>query len=134
MFKFLTSYIVVLAVMGVFDFLWLGILSRGFYRNYLGGLMAESVNWIPAILFYLFYAFGVTVFIVQPLIEGDLSLGKGVLLAGLFGAVAYATYDLTNWATLKDWPWQVVVVDVLWGTLFTAISVYISNWIINLFR
>lgn len=114
--------------MGVFDFLWLGVVSKSFYRNQLGGLMAENVNWLPAILFYLLYAFGVTVFLMLPLMSGELALGKGLLLAALFGAVAYATYDLSNWATLKDWPAMVVFVDIAWGTFFTTISVYISYW------
>jgi uncharacterized membrane protein len=130
--KFITSYLIVLAVMGVFDFLWLGVVSKNFYRNQLGGLMAESINWLPAILFYLIYAFGVTIFLILPLLSGELTLGKGLLLAGLFGAVAYATYDLSNWATLKDWPPIVVLVDIVWGTLFTAVSVYVSYWITKL--
>lgn len=131
MFKFLTSYLVVLIVMGILDFLWLGIISKDFYRNQLGHLFTDTMNWLPIILFYLFYALGVTIFLVIPIINGDLTTGKGIVLAALFGAVAYATYDLTNWATLKDWPPLVVLVDIVWGTLFTGASVYISSLLIK---
>lgn len=119
--------------MGVFDFLWLGVISKNFYRDQLGGLMADTINWLPAVLFYLLYAFGVTVFLVMPLLSGEMTLGRGLMLAALFGAVAYATYDLSNWATLKDWPPVVVLVDIVWGTVFTTASVYVSNWLIKLF-
>ncbi len=106
--------------MGMLDGLWLGLVARNFYRQQLGALMAARPNWVAAGLFYLLFAVGVTYFVVDPAIADDQptrALWRGALL----GLVAYATYDLTNHATIKGWPMMVTVVDMLWGTVMTAV-------------
>jgi uncharacterized membrane protein len=132
--KTIASYLIVLATMGIFDFLWLGIMSKNFYKQHLGFLMAGKVNWGAAAAFYLLYAAGVTYFFVLPAIAGELSLGQAVLQAAIFGLIAYATYDLSNWATLKGWPAIVVFVDIAWGVLFTSATVWLSIWVNHFFR
>jgi uncharacterized membrane protein len=115
---FLPAFVAALAAMAVIDGLWLGLVARSFYRRHLGFLMAERPNWAAAVAFYLIYVLGVTVFAVQPAVEAD-ALADAVWRGGLFGLVAYATYDLTNAATLRGWPLIVTVVDMAWGTLLT---------------
>jgi len=113
------SFLATLAVMAVLDGLWLGLVARGFYRQQLGFLMAESPNWTAAVVFYLVYTIGVTVFVVQPAVDAS-SLATALWRGALFGFVAYATYDLTNMATVRGWPTLVTVVDLAWGTALTA--------------
>jgi len=108
-----------LAAMAVLDGIWLGLVARSFYRQHLGYLMAESPNWLAAGAFYVVYAIGVAIFVVQPAVD-DGSLLTGLWRGALFGFVAYATYDLTNMATLRGWPNIVTIVDMAWGTALTA--------------
>lgn len=113
------ALIATLVAMAVLDGLWLGLVARGFYRQHLGYLMAEAPNWLAAGAFYLIYAVGVAVFVVQPAAD-DGSLLTALWRGALFGFVAYATYDLTNSATVRGWPNIVTMVDMAWGTLLTA--------------
>jgi uncharacterized membrane protein len=112
--------------------IWLGFVARGFYRNNLGHLLRPDVNWTAAIIFYLLYIMGILIFATMPALEKN-SPWQAVLLGGLFGFFAYATYDLTNLATLKDWPVIVVWVDILWGVFLTASvaagSFFIGRWL-----
>ena len=124
-------YLATLAVFFAVDMLWLGLLARGFYRKYFGSLLAPSTNWLAAGIFYLLFIFGILFFVVLPgLKEG--SLAALLLRAALYGLITYATYDLTNLATLKDWPVVLTVVDILWGvtlsTLVSLASYFIGRW------
>ena len=127
---YLLSLIVFLAV----DMLWLGVAAKDFYRNNLGHLLRPDVNWAAALIFYLLYVAGTLIFATMPALEKQ-SLRQAVLQGALFGFFAYATYDLTNLATLKDWPLNVVLVDILWGAVLTAIvaaaSFGIGRWILS---
>lgn len=116
---FLIAFVAALLAMAVIDGLWLGLVARTFYRRHLGPLMAERPNWVAAVAFYLLYVVGVTVFAALPGAEAE-SLIDAAWRGGLFGLVAYATYDLTNAATLRAWPNIVVVVDMAWGAILTA--------------
>lgn len=103
------------------DAVWLTTMADRLYRPALGHLMLARFELAPAIAFYLAYFVGVVVFAVKPGLERGrwtTALGLGALL----GFVAYATYDLTNQATLRDWPWRVTVADLCWGTLATALA------------
>lgn len=106
-------------VMGVLDYLWLGTIARGFYFSELNDILRKEPRRVPALLFYVLYVIGVVVFVVNPAIEAG-SLGQAVGYGALIGMVAYATYDLTNLATLRCFTWKVVIVDLLWGTFLTA--------------
>ena len=101
------------------DMLWLGIVARGFYRRQLGGLLADEVNWAAAIAFYLLYIAGIVSFVTLPAARAG-SLSRALATGAFFGLVAYATYDLTNLATLKGWPIGVTMVDICWGMVLTA--------------
>ena len=115
-------------VMAVFDGIWLTLVARGFYRSNLGHLLGESTNWLPAVAFYVIYTVGAWFFATQPGVD-DGSVLTAAARGAAFGFVAYATYDLTNHATLRGWPAIVTVVDMAWGTLLTAAVAAIAAWI-----
>lgn len=102
------------------DVLWLNR-AMGFYRHSLGDVLAEKPNLAAAAALYLIYFVGIVVFAVLPAIRND-GWMAAVLLGGLLGLVAFATYDLTNLATLRRWSLMVVVVDLSWGTFVTALA------------
>jgi uncharacterized membrane protein len=102
------------------DLLWLGVIMREFYRMHLGHLMSGGINWYAAVTFYFMYALGIAYFAVLP--YAAQGLWKVVLTSALLGAFAYATYDLTNHATLKDWPLVVTIVDIMWGAFLSALA------------
>ena len=116
---YLKLYFATLVAFLAIDLVWLGLVARTFYRTYLGFLMAPSVNWPAALIFYLLFVVGIVVFAVLPGLEAG-SLKATVGRAALLGLVAYATYDLTNLATLKDWPVVVTIVDLIWGTVLSG--------------
>jgi uncharacterized membrane protein len=98
--NYIKLYFATLIAFLAIDMVWLGLVARTFYRNYLGFLLALSTNWIAALLFYLLFILGILVFVVVPGLQ-DNSLKSTLLRAALFGLVSYATYDLTNLATVK---------------------------------
>jgi uncharacterized membrane protein len=123
--RYLKLYLVSLAAFFAIDMLWLGLVARSFYQQYLGYLMAPNPNWFVAILFYLLFNVGLLFFVIVPGLK-DNSLKTTLLKAALFGLITYATYDLTNLATLKDWPLLVTVVDIIWGMFLCILVSYIS--------
>jgi uncharacterized membrane protein len=132
MMKVIYLYLLTIPVFFGIDMIWLGDVARGFYRTHLGHLLRPDVNWTAAIIFYLLYIIGILIFATMPALDKNSPL-QAVLLGGLFGFFAYATYDLTNLATLKDWPVIVVWVDIAWGVVLTAsvstASFFIGRWL-----
>ena len=124
----ISALLTTFAVMAVFDGIWLTLVARNFYRSNLGHLIGDTTNWPPAILFYLIYTVGAWFFATQAGVD-DGSVLTAALRGAAFGFVAYATYDLTNHATLRGWPTIVTVVDMAWGTLLTAAVAGIATWI-----
>ena len=122
---YLKLYFFTLIAFFAIDMVWLGVVARTFYRKYLDFLMAPSPNWIAAIIFYLLFIMGILVFVVLPGLE-DNSLKTTLLRAALFGLITYATYDLTNLATVKDWSMLITIVDVAWGTALSMVVSFIS--------
>ncbi len=122
--QFAYLYLLTIPVFFLIDMLWLGVLARGFYLDKLGGFLGP-VNWTAAIIFYLIFLVGILIFAVAPALQSQ-SLSKAIILGALFGFFAYATYDLTNLATLKDWPIIVVVVDIIWGAVLSGSVAAIS--------
>ncbi len=117
---FITSFI----TMAVLDGIWLGAVAPAFYKKHIGYIMAEKPQWLAAGAFYIIFILGLTVFVIYPAWQDNLSIPKIALRGALFGLVTYATYDLTNQATIKNWPAIVTIVDLLWGTFITlAVSV-----------
>ena len=125
-------YFAVLIAFFAFDMVWLGLVARTFYQKHLGFLLTPTTNWIAAVIFYLLFILGIVVFVVLPGLE-DNSLKTTLLRAALFGLITYATYDLTNQATVKDWPLIVTLVDLVWGmVLSTIVSVagfFVAKWL-----
>jgi len=109
-------YLVTLAIFFLIDMVWLGLVAKNFYRSQLGEMLSPKVNWVAAILFYLLFIAGLQLFVITPALQSGGALAA-LWRGALFGLIAYATYDLTNLATLKDWPLLVTVVDLAWGAL-----------------
>ncbi len=125
---FIQAFIIYLCAFLVFiviDLIWLGFIAKSFYRHQLSNLMAEKVKWIPALIFYLVYTIGVLYLVVLPASDKS-SLSQALLMGALLGFVSYSTYDLSNMATIRDWPVKVVFADIVWGTILTAIVSLIS--------
>ncbi|MEI7423174.1 MAG: DUF2177 family protein [Prolixibacteraceae bacterium] len=127
--KMIISYLLTTLVFFVVDMLWLGLIAKNIYRKYLGALMSETVNWAAALIFYLLFIAGIFIFVIYPSIEKQ-SPGRAVVLGAIFGLITYATYDLTNYATLKGFPINVVIIDLIWGTFLTTL-VSISGYYIT---
>lgn len=121
MIKYFTGYVVTLLVLLVVDLIWLGVIAKPLYSKGIGHLMAEQPNLWAATAFYLFYTFGLMYFAVSPP-SGVQSWRDTLLAAGIFGFVAYATYDLSNLSTLRNWPTHLAVIDIIWGSILSAIS------------
>ncbi|MEJ0068286.1 MAG: DUF2177 family protein [Pseudomonadota bacterium] len=115
----LIAYGVALGTIVVLDGLWLGLVAKRLYQDALGGLMAEQVNWVAAAAFYLLYPVGLVVFVIRPELDGN-GYQSALLRGAFFGLIAYATYDLTNLATLKGFPVKIALLDMLWGAVVSA--------------
>jgi uncharacterized membrane protein len=102
------------------DLLWLGVIMKDFYRSHMGHLLSNEIKWVPALFFYAIYTAGLLYFAILPGITSG-NLLKTVVLAALLGGFAYATYDLTNHATLREWPLLVTVVDIAWGVVLSGL-------------
>jgi len=109
------------------DGVWLTLTVQRFYAPHLGHLMGPSPHFAPAIAFYLLYAAGLTVFVVAPAVRGGTAPARVFALGALLGLVAYGTYDLTNQASLRDWPLVVTLVDLAWGALLTGTASVLST-------
>jgi|TARA_B100000900_G_scaffold308104_1_gene266774 uncharacterized membrane protein len=116
---FIKLFFVALPVFFVIDMIWLGLVAKNFYQNQIGFLMKSDINWTAAIIFYLIFIAGLVLFVVAPAMEKGLWV-HALVFGALFGFITYATYDLTNLATLKDWPLLVTIVDMMWGAVLAA--------------
>lgn len=129
--KLLLAYLLTALVFFAIDLLWLGIIGKNIYQKYLGHLLGD-VNWTAALIFYLLFIVGIFIFSILPGLEKD-SVTYTLLYGALFGFFTYATYDLTNLATLKDWPLPIVFIDILWGSVLTGsvafAGYYIGKWL-----
>jgi uncharacterized membrane protein len=123
--QMLLVYIITLVVFFVIDMIWLGLVAKGFYRRHLGDMMTPKVNWIAAMLFYLLFIVGLLVFAIRPALVAGAPT-QALFYGALLGLISYATYDLTNLATLKNWPVIVTVIDLIWGTVLGGVVSYIS--------
>jgi uncharacterized membrane protein len=129
MFYYLKLYIATLIVFFAIDLLWIGIVARTFYRKQIGFLLAPTPNWIAAIIFYLLFILGLLFFVVIPGLNEN-SFKTTFIRAALFGLITYSTYDLTNLATVKDWPLLITAVDMIWGTVL-SIAVSLASFMIG---
>lgn len=133
MFDFIKIYLTAFVAFFAIDLIWLGVVAKNIYSRYLGFIMKETPNWGAAMGFYLLYIIGLVFFVISPALE------KGswqyALFAGMFfGFITYATYDLTNYATLKDWPGIITLIDLIWGSVLGGSVSIITYLIINQFN
>lgn len=126
------NYVLTFVVFLVIDMAWLGFIAKNLYQKYLGNFLTDNVNWTAAIIFYLLFVVGVSIFVIYPALNKD-SVWTAIFLGALFGFFTYATYDLTNLATLKGWPLTIVFIDIAWGSVLTSIvslaGFYIAKYV-----
>lgn len=125
---FIKLFLIALPVFFAIDMIWLALVAKNFYQKQIGFLMRPDVNWLAAIIFYLLFIVGLVIFVIAPAVDKH-SWIHALLFGALFGLITYSTYDLTNLATIKDWPLLVTAVDLIWGTVLAA-SISIITYII----
>jgi uncharacterized membrane protein len=121
--RLLSAYATTFAVMLAIDMLWLGVIAKPLYQQGIGHLMVNPPKLFAAALFYLLFPLGLMIFAVAPPgLPAGPGLGRTLLMGALFGFFAYATYDLTNLATLRGWPLWLSLLDMAWGTAVSALA------------
>lgn len=116
---FIKLFGIALPVFFVIDMIWLGLVAKKFYASQIGDLMKVNINWPAAIIFYLLFITGLVIFVISHAVQ-KVSWTHALLFGALFGLITYATYDLTNLATLKNWPLLLTFVDLIWGSVLAA--------------
>ena len=127
---FIKLFLIALPVFFIIDMVWLIVVAKKFYQEQIGFLMKPDINWVAAIIFYLLFIAGLVIFVISPAVEKH-SWVQALLFGALFGLITYATYDLTNLATLQNWPLLVTVVDLIWGTVLASSISLITYFIAN---
>ena len=128
--RIIISYLLTTVVFFAIDMVWLGFIAKTLYRKYLGALISDTVNWTAAIIFYLIFIVGIFIFVITPAVEKQ-SVVRAIVLGAIFGFIAYATYDLTNYATLKGFPLNIVFIDLAWGAVLTALVSVAGYYIVK---
>ena len=121
-------YLVTLFIFVILDAIWLGLIARPFYQAQIGFLLAEKANWAAAGGFYLLYVAGLVFFVVEPAVRAGSAPVRAALRGAFFGLLAYATYDLTNLATVDRWPLLLTAVDMTWGAALGALTTLVGVW------
>lgn len=127
---YLAAYVAALLAFGILDAGWLTIVGPKLYKPEIGSLLADKVSIAPAILFYLIYIGGIIALAVAPAAKSG-GVGKAAIAGGILGFVAYATYDLTNAATLKTWSWKITAADMTWGLFVTAVAAAVGCFVLQ---
>ena len=125
---FIKLYLIALPVFLGIDIIWLTLVAKNFYAKQIGYFMAKNPNLIVAFIFYLIFIAGLIVFVITPALDKK-SWIQALLAGAFFGLVTYATYDLTNLATIKDWPLIITIVDLIWGMTLSAVVSVITYFI-----
>ena len=125
-------YLISTGIFLCIDAIWLGFIARGIYAKYLGYIMAKNIVWWAAGVFYLIFMAGLLFFVIEPSVRTQ-SIRYALAAGAFFGFVAYATYDLTNLATIEGWPLFVTVIDLIWGAFVASSTSVLSDMLINRF-
>jgi uncharacterized membrane protein len=128
------QYGVTLSIFLVLDGIWLGLVAQPFYQAQIGFLLAPRTNWAGAAAFYLLYVAGLVYFAVAPALRAGQTPGRAARRGAFFGLVTYATYDLTNLATVAGWPVGLTLVDLAWGTLLGGVTTLAATWVLRRWR
>ena len=126
--KLLKIYLIAVLIFLAFDSLWLGIIAQSMYQEELGPIVNIKFNFVAAIVFYLAYVAGILFFSILPALK-EKSLKKAWTTGAILGGLCYATYDMTNLATIDGWPIMVTIIDILWGMVITGVSAGITTWL-----
>ncbi|HEV2552618.1 MAG TPA: DUF2177 family protein [Bosea sp. (in: a-proteobacteria)] len=118
---FIAGYFVFLLVFGVIDVIWLSVMAGRLYRPTLGEILLEKIRWAPALLFYFAFPAGLIHFALMPALQAGSAMAA-LVNGGLLGLLAYGTYDLTNYATLRPWTLKITIADLIYGTVVAGIS------------
>jgi len=118
---FIKVFLIALIIFLILDFIWLGLVAKNLYQNEIGTLLKTKFNFVAAFIFYIIFIIALTIFVIIPAINNN-SLKEVILLGALFGLVTYATYDLTNFATLEGFTIKIVIIDLLWGTTLGTLT------------
>lgn len=127
------SFFIIIISMVLIDALWLVLMVKRFYVPNMGHLFNNSMSIWPVVIFYILYGIALNIFVVLPGLKNNTGYLHLLLLGLFFGMVCYATYDLTNQATLKNWPWIVTVVDIAWGSCLAAVVTWIATFMTRYF-
>jgi len=131
-YKSIIVYAASFSVFLVVDFIWLGWIAQSFYHRQLGDLLSQRVNWPAAIAFYMVYIVGLMIFCIAPALNRE-SMINAIVLGGLYGFFTYATYELTNYALIRNWPAALVPVDIAWGVVLciavAAAGYSVGRWL-----
>lgn len=130
--NFLKVYLVAVPIFFAIDLLWLGVIAKDIYQKYIGHLMRPAPNWPVAIVFYLLFIVGLIIFAINPALKNN-SLNYAIFYGALFGFFTYMTFDMTNWAVLKDWPATIVFIDIVWGVVLSASVSTLTYFIVKNF-
>jgi len=128
--EIIKTYAIAFVTFFLIDIVWLVVVARKLYQKELGYIMSEKPNWIVAALFYLIFIAGLVFFVINPALEKN-SWTYALLVGMLFGLITYSTYDLTNLATLKDWPIKITIIDLIWGTSLGGLVSTITFFILK---
>lgn len=126
------NYIIALVVFLAIDMVWLTVIAKSLYAQHLGYLMAPKAKLLAALIFYVLFVFGLQYFVLNPALASG-SWTMALFSGMLFGLVTYATYDLTNLATIKDWPILITAIDLAWGSVVSGLTSVLSFLIIRRF-
>lgn len=119
MLKLIATYFIALISFFAIDMVWLGVISKNYYKQKLGFILSPNPNWMAAIVFYLLFIAGIMFFAINPALK-EMYWQTALLNGAVLGALCYATYDLTNMATIAKWPIQIVIIDIIWGMVLTG--------------
>jgi len=119
MIKLIATYFIALISFFALDMVWLGVISKNYYKEKLGFILSENPNWAAAIVFYLLFIAGIIYFAINPGLKAN-DWQVALLNGAILGALCYATYDLTNMATIAKWPIEIVIIDIIWGMVLTG--------------
>lgn len=123
----IAAYLSTLVAFFLIDFAWLSTMAARLYRPILGDILAPSVNFAPAITFYLIYPVGIVAFAILPALKSG-GISAALTYGAMLGFFTYATYDLTNHATLRNWAWQITLLDMAWGSVLGGLAAAVGFW------
>ena len=131
MLTFIELFVIAFIMFLIIDLVWLSLIAKKLYDKLIGKLLKTDVNWAAALIFYVLFISALVIFVLLPGVDKQ-SLGYVMLYGSLFGFITYATYDLTNLATLKDWPLKITIIDLIWGTFLGFSTSTLTYLVFNL--